>query len=69
MSGFICIVDKNGKRHCLNARYIEEIAEVDEKSCCIYMAFVCPHANEQDYIEVEISYDSVVDLIEWRCGQ
>lgn len=63
MKGFIEIVDKVGKRRCLNVRHIEEVCEVGEHHCNIYMAFNCPDAYEQDYFQVRKSYDEIVALI------
>ena len=61
--GFIAIIGKDGKRRLLNVRHIEEVCEVGEHHCNIYMAFNTPNAIEQDYFQVRQSYDEIVDLI------
>lgn len=62
-SGFIAIVGKDGKRRLLNVRHIEEVCEIGEHHCDIYMAFNCPNATDQDYFQVRQSYDEIVALI------
>lgn len=63
MNGFIEIIDSNKKRRYLNINYIEEVAESDNDSCYIYMAFNCPDATDQDYFIVKRPYDEIVDII------
>lgn len=63
MERFIEVIDLNKKRIFLNINYIEEVVELDENSCYIYMAFNCPDAIEQDYHIVERPYDEIVALI------
>lgn len=53
------------KRRLINTKYIEEIVEINENSCRIYMAFSVSNATEQDYFEVNMSYDEVVKEIKW----
>lgn len=60
---FIEIVDKNRKRRFINVDFIEEIAEIDEERCYIYLGFNCPNAIEQDYFEVNIPYARLVSMI------
>ncbi len=64
MRGFIQIKSKEGKWRCINIKYIEEVIET-EKGCTIYLAFNCPSATEQDYIETDKSYDEVVTML-WK---
>lgn len=64
MKGFIEIIDKNSKRRFLNVRHIEEVCEIGEHHCDIYMAFNCPNAVDKDYFQVRKSYDEIVALIE-----
>ncbi len=52
-------------RRLINIKHIEEVVEIDENSCRIYMAFSVPNAEEQDYFEVDMSYDEVVKEIKW----
>lgn len=63
MSRFIEITDENNNRRFLNVNYIEEIAEKNDTSCFIYLAFNCPDAITQDYFVVKKSYDEVVSMI------
>lgn len=63
MKGFIEIVGKDGKKRLLNVRYIEEVCEIGEHHCDIYLAFNCPNATDQDYYQVRQSYDEIVALI------
>lgn len=66
MSKFIeikCINSKN--RRLINTKYIEEIVEIGKNSCRIYMAFSVPNATDQDYFEVDMSYDEVIKEIKW----
>lgn len=63
MKGFIEIVGKDNKTRLLNVRYIEEVCEIGENHCNIYMAFNCPNATDQDYFQVRLPYNVVVDLI------
>lgn len=63
MKGFIEIVDKDGIKHLLNVRYIEEVREQDVGCGTIYFAFNFPNAIEQDYFYVSQSYDEIVALI------
>ena len=63
MKGFIEIVGKDNKTRLLNVRYIEEVCKIGENHCDIYMAFNCPNATDQDYFQVRLPYNVVVDLI------
>ena len=58
MKGFIEIVTKGNKPRLINVRYIEEVAEVDESHCEIYM-----HDPSVVSISVHLPYNIVVDLI------
>ena len=40
MKNFIEVCDGNGKKHLINIRHIEEIAEKNENSCFIYLDVV-----------------------------
>lgn len=60
---FIEIIDIHNKRRYVNINYIEEVVAMDENSCCIYMAFICPNAIEQDYFIVKRPYEEIVALI------
>jgi hypothetical protein len=64
MNGFIEIVGSDQKRRLINVRHIEEVVELDENSCSIYMAFNTPDAYEQDYFKVKKPYSEIVALIE-----
>ena len=63
MKGFIEITSKDGKRRLLNIDHIEEVSEIGEHHCNIYMAFNNPGACEQDYYQIRKSYDEVVEMI------
>lgn len=63
MYSFIKVIDKGGNRRCVNSRYIEEVVEVDENRCFIYMAFNSPNAYEQDYIEVNMPYNEMLNVL------
>lgn len=62
MNEFIQVETKDGMRRFVNVRYIEEIIE-NHNGCTIYLAFNCPSAVEQDYIDTFIPYDEVIDKI------
>lgn len=64
MCGFIEIkaFDADNRRF-VNIRHIEEVVEVDKNMCRIYMAFNVPDAVEQDYFEVNQTYDEIVSMI------
>ena len=64
MREFIEIVCRDKHRRLLNVKHIEEVYEISENSCIIYMAFNVPYATEQDYFEVQKPYDEIVSLIE-----
>ena len=64
MSNFIEVVDGNKKRHLINIQHIEEIVEVKEKECFIYLNVVCD--NSQDRYAIKESYDVLKKLIEER---
>lgn len=63
MKGFIEIVGKDNKTRLLNVRYIEEVCEIGENHCDIYLAFNLPDAYEQDHYQVRLPYSRVVELI------
>ena len=65
---FMEVVDSQDKRHLINIRHIEEIAEIDDKSCYIYLAFNCPNANEQDYYLINEPYEVIKALIKAKRG-
>lgn len=63
MKNFIEVIDRNGKKHLMNIRHIEEIAEKDESSCFIYLDVV--NNNEtQDYYVINEPYEVIKKLIE-----
>lgn len=64
MRGFIEVRGHYGYRKLLNVSHIEEVREQYDGNCTIYMAFNCPGSTEQDYFEVNQSYDEIVALIE-----
>ena len=63
MTKFIGFTDVNGKKRIVNVDYIEEIIEIDENSCCIYMAFNCPNAIEQDYFIIKKPYKEMFNVL------
>ena len=54
-----------GKETIINTRWIEEIAQDEDGSCVIYLAFNCPGGVDQDYIAPDESYQEVRSMI-WR---
>lgn len=64
MKGFIEIIAKDGKRKLLNVQRIEEISEVGEHHCKIFIATDATVMGEQFHYEVRKSYDEIVALIE-----
>lgn len=64
MSGFIEIRPIfNNSRRFINIKHIEEVVEIDENSCRIFMAFNVPDATEQDYFDADKPYDEIVSMI------
>lgn len=64
MNGFIEIKPAGGGgRRLVNIRHIEEIIENADGACTIYLAFICPDAVEQDYIDTNYSFEQMVDMI------
>lgn len=61
MSKFI-EVTCNGKKWLLNANIIEEVTKKDSGST-IYIAYDCPGAYEQDYMNVQESYEQVRQML------
>lgn len=51
-----------GEPRLINLRWVEEIRPVDDQAC-IYFAFSIPNGIDQDYIEVDESYDTLVNRI------
>ena len=62
MKGFIEVTDSQGKRHLINIRHIEEIAEKNENSCFIYLGFV-NGGETQDYYVINEPYEVIKKLL------
>lgn len=63
MAKFIELPLVNGETVCVNVDYIEAVHAVDENTCTVYMAFICPDACEQDYYKVNLSYNKTVSRL------
>lgn len=57
-------VTEIGNRRLINLAWVEEIRDVNGHAQ-IYFAFNAPYATEQDYMNVDQSYDDVCRRI-WR---
>lgn len=55
----------NGEKRFINLRWVEEIREDKNYCVTIYFAFTNPNCIEQDYLNVDESYDEIKRLI-WR---
>ena len=55
----------NGEKRLINLRWVEEIREDKNYCVTIYFAFTNPNCIEQDYLNVDESYDEIKRLI-WR---
>ena len=67
MNKFIEVIDRNRKRHLINIRHIEEIVEVDEKRCFIYLDIA--YSETQDYYDIQESYETIKLLIMQKGGE
>lgn len=56
MKGFIEIIGRNGKPRLINVRYIEEVTEIDNSHCEIYI-----HGGSE-----AMTYRFIVDIPYWR---
>lgn len=63
MKGFIEIVTKDNHRRLVNIQRIEEVCEVGEHHCNIYMASTNPTGGELFYHQVRKSYNEIVTLV------
>ena len=67
MKNFIEVVSEDNRKHLININHIEEIAEVDEKNCCIYTDVV--YDNEApNYYFINEPYEVIKKLIESKEG-
>lgn len=64
MEQFIEVHIKEGKR-LINLRWVEEIRENKDGRATIYFAFNCPNSIDQDYMNVDESYNEILREI-WR---
>ena len=55
----------NGEKRFINLRWVEEIREDKDYCVTIYFAFTNPVLVNQDYLNVDESYDEIKRLI-WR---
>ena len=67
MKNFIEVTDREGNRHLINIRHIEEIAERDDNSCFIYLD-VFNGGETQDYYVINEPYEVIKKLIEFKEG-
>lgn len=58
-------VHQNGEKRLINLRWVEEIREDKDYYVTIYFAFTNPNSVNQDYLNVDESYDEIKRLI-WR---
>ena len=66
MKNFIEITDRNGKRHLINIRHIEEITECNENECLIYFDVAC--GDSVDSYRINEPYEVIKKLIEMKEG-
>ena len=66
MRNFIEVTDGNGKRHLINIRHIEEIAECNENECLIYFDVACGESAE--FYRINEPYEVIKMLIEKKGG-
>lgn len=62
MAKFIEVTTKNGKR-LINTDIIEEVEPNGYDGANLYLAFNCPHATEQDYVEAKESYSEIKKML------
>ena len=62
MNKFI-LVHIKGEPRLINLAWVEEIHPNDWGSA-IYFAFTCPGASEQDYMNVDESFETVMEKVE-----
>ena len=67
MKNFIEVTDGNEKKHLINIRHIEEIAESGENRCFIYLDVVS-NGETQDYYVIHEPYEVIKKLIEAKEG-
>ena len=67
MKNFIEVTDRDRKKHLINIRHIEEIAEKDENWCFIYLDVV-NNGETQDYYVINEPYEVIKKLIEVKEG-
>lgn len=67
MNKFIEVTDGNGKRHLINIRHIEEIVEIDENKCFLYLDVT--YSETQDYYAINKPYEVIKKLIELKGGE
>ena len=66
MKNFIEVIDRNEKRHLINIRHIEEIAECNENECLIYFDVAC--GESVDSYRINEPYEVIKKLIESKEG-
>jgi hypothetical protein len=66
MKNFIEVTDRNGNRHLINIRHIEEIAECNENECLIYFDVAC--GESVDNYRINEPYEVIKKLIEVKGG-
>ena len=55
----------NEEKRLINLRWVEEIRENRDGRATIYFAFNCPDSIDQDYMNVDESYNEILREI-WR---
>ena len=68
MKNFVEVTDRDGKKHLINIRHIEEIAEKDDNSCFIYLDVV-NDGETQNYYVINEPYEVIKKLIEVKEGE
>ena len=66
MKNFIEVTDRNGKRHLINIKHIEEIAECNENECLIYFDVAC--GESVDSYRIYEPYEVIKLLLESKEG-
>ena len=56
-------VHEEGNPRLVNLEWVEEIRPMGDKQACIYFAFSIPNGVDQDFLEVDESYDTLVNRI------
>ena len=56
-------VHEEGNPRLVNLAWVEEIRPMGDKQACIYFAFSVPNHSDQDFLEVDESYNELLSMI------